>query len=104
MSVSSIGASLSWLVLLCVFLCTRAGLARGVLRDVTAPTRYENALVVGDFEGYVHWLDPNDGRFLARERAAKQRIGAPPLVVGENVYVQGDDGTIAAYTVRDDEA
>ena len=74
------------------------------LRDVTAPTRYENSLVVGDFEGYLHWLDPNDGHFLARERAAKQRIGAPPLVVGENVYVQGDDGTVAAYTVRDDEA
>jgi outer membrane protein assembly factor BamB len=74
------------------------------LRDVTAPTRYENSLVVGDFEGYLHWLDPNDGHFLARARAAKQRIGAAPLVVGENVYVQGDDGTVAAYTVRDDEA
>ncbi len=74
------------------------------LRDVTAPTRYENALVVGDLEGYVHWLDPNDGRFLARERAARERIGSAPLVVGENVYVQGDDGTVAAYTVRDPEA
>lgn len=74
------------------------------LRDVTAPTRFANTLVVGDYEGYVHWLSPDDGSFLARVRAAGERISAAPLVVGENVYVQGDDGTIAAYTVRRDEA
>jgi outer membrane protein assembly factor BamB len=75
------------------------------LRDVTAPTRFANALVVGDFEGYLHWLSPDDGSFLARERAAGQRISAAPLVVGQNVYVQGDDGTVAAYTLRlDDQA
>jgi outer membrane protein assembly factor BamB len=74
------------------------------LRDVTAPTRYENTLVVGDFEGYVHWLDPEDGHFVAREHAAKARISGAPLVVGENVYVQSDDGTVAGYTLRDKDA
>jgi outer membrane protein assembly factor BamB len=69
------------------------------LRDVTAPTRYANTVVVGDLEGYVHWLDPVDGRFLARERAASARIAAEPLVVGQNVYVQTDDGTVAAFTL-----
>jgi outer membrane protein assembly factor BamB len=73
------------------------------LRDLTAPTRYANTLVVGDFEGYLHWLSPDDGSFLARERAAGERISAAPLVVGQNVYVQGDDGTVAAYTLRRDE-
>ena len=70
------------------------------LRDLTAPTRYANTLVVGDFEGYLHWLSPDNGEFLARERAAGQRISGPPLVVGQNVYVQGEDGTVAAYTLR----
>jgi outer membrane protein assembly factor BamB len=74
------------------------------LRDVTAPTRFANTLVVGDYEGYVHWLSPDDGRFLARERGAGERITAAPLVVGQNVYVQGDDGTLAAFTVRADDA
>jgi outer membrane protein assembly factor BamB len=73
------------------------------LRDLTAPTRYANTLVVGDFEGYLHWLSPDDGSFMARERAAGERITGAPLVVGQNVYVQGDDGTIAAYTLRLDE-
>jgi outer membrane protein assembly factor BamB len=71
------------------------------LRDVTAPTRYGNSLVVGDFEGYVHWLDPADGKFEARERAGGGRVSAPPLVVGQNLYVQDDDGTVAAFTVRE---
>ncbi len=75
------------------------------LRDLTAPTRYANTLVVGDYEGYLHWLSPDDGSFLARERAAGERISAAPLVVGQNVYVQGEDGTLAAFTLRqDDEA
>jgi outer membrane protein assembly factor BamB len=72
------------------------------LRDLSAPARFGNAVVVGDFEGYLHWLDLADGHFLARERAAHARIGAAPLVVGENIYVQADDGTVAAYTVRAD--
>jgi outer membrane protein assembly factor BamB len=74
------------------------------LRDLTAPTRYANTLVVGDYEGFLHWLDPTDGKFLARERAAGGRISGPPLVVGENVYVQGDDGTVAAFALRADAA
>jgi len=71
------------------------------LRDLTAPTRYANTLVVGDYQGYLHWLDPADGKFIARQHAASARISAAPLVVGQNVYVQGDDGTVAAYAVRD---
>jgi outer membrane protein assembly factor BamB len=74
------------------------------LRDVTAAARSGNAIVVGDYEGYLHWLDVGDGHFLARERAAGDRIGAAPLTVGDNVYVQGDDGTVAAFTVRNDDA
>jgi outer membrane protein assembly factor BamB len=70
------------------------------LRDVTAPTRFGNTIAVGDFEGYLHFLDTGDGHFVAREHATKGRIVGDPLVVGENVVVQGEDGTIAAYTVR----
>ena len=73
------------------------------LRDVTAPTPYGNSIVVGDLEGYLHWLNPSDGNLLARVRAASQRIAAAPLVVGDNLFIQSDDGTIAAFTVVADE-
>ena len=70
------------------------------LRDVTAPTRFGNLLVVGDFDGYLHWLDPQDGRFRARARAASDRITGPPLVLGQTLIVQSDDGSVAAWVVR----
>tara|TARA_B100000029_G_scaffold478193_2_gene524028 strand:+ start:528 stop:1706 length:1179 start_codon:yes stop_codon:yes gene_type:complete len=70
------------------------------LRDVTAPSAYGNTIVVGDFEGYLHWIDPSDGSFMARERLANRPIYAAPLVVGTNLFVQSEDGTVAAYTVE----
>jgi outer membrane protein assembly factor BamB len=74
------------------------------LRDVSAPTRYRQAIVVGDFEGYLHWLDPRDGHFLARVRGASGRITSAPLVVGLGLFVQGDDGSVAAFEVVDETA
>jgi outer membrane protein assembly factor BamB len=74
------------------------------LRDVTAPVRFRDAVVVGDFEGYLHWLDVTDGHFLARSRVTGERITTTPLVVGVNLLVQADDGTLAAFAlVVDDE-
>jgi outer membrane protein assembly factor BamB len=73
------------------------------LRDVTAPTRFRDAVVVGDFEGYLHWLDPADGHFVARTRAAGDRITSAPLVVGLSLFAQADDGTVAAFAVVDPE-
>jgi outer membrane protein assembly factor BamB len=69
------------------------------LRDVTAPVRFRDAVVVGDFEGYLHWLDVTDGHLLARERVAKERITSAPLVVGLNLLVQAEDGTLAAFAL-----
>ena len=73
------------------------------LRDVTAPSAYRNMVVVGDFEGYLHWIDPTDGSFLARERVTSRPIAAAPLVVGTNLFAQAEDGTLAAYTVEIEE-
>jgi len=74
------------------------------LRDVTAAARFRDFLVVGDFEGYLHWLDPADGRFRARARAGSDRITGPPLVLGQTLYVQRDDGSVAAFALRDPDA
>lgn len=70
-------------------------------RDITAPTRFGDAVVVGDLEGYVHWLSVADGSFVARERAAHARITGAPLVVGNSVVVQAEDGSVSAYAAAD---
>jgi outer membrane protein assembly factor BamB len=56
-----------------------------------------NYVVVGDLEGYVHFLQVGDGALAARERLSKKAIRAQPLVVGDIVYVENVKGRIGAY-------
>ena len=66
-------------------------------RWLTAPAVQGDYVVVGDMEGYVHWLQVGDGALAARERLSKKAIRAQPLVVGDTVYVEDVKGDIAAY-------
>jgi outer membrane protein assembly factor BamB len=66
-------------------------------RSLSAPAVAGNAIVVGDYEGYVHWLDRETGKFLARERPGSARIGAAPLVSGDRVFVIDEDGKLVVY-------
>ena len=63
------------------------------------PAVQGDAVVVGDLEGWVHWLSINDGKLLARERISKAPIKSAPVVVGDMVYVETIYGDIAAYRV-----
>jgi outer membrane protein assembly factor BamB len=66
-------------------------------RRLTAPAIVSyDRLVVGDLEGYVHWLATEDGRMLARIRVGGDGIHAKPLVADEVVYVLTDGGRLAA--------
>jgi outer membrane protein assembly factor BamB len=56
-------------------------------------------VAVGDLEGYVHWLNPLDGAFVARERASRDPIRTAPIAVDNVVYVMTIGGTLAAYRV-----
>jgi outer membrane protein assembly factor BamB len=69
-------------------------------RRLTAPVAYENYVVVGDFEGYVHWLSTIDGRQLGRVQVTDSPIDAKPIVVDNTVYVYAKDGTLAAIKVQ----
>ncbi|MGZ8153485.1 MAG: outer membrane protein assembly factor BamB [Methylococcaceae bacterium] len=69
-------------------------------RRLSAPAAYENYVVVGDFEGYVHWLSSSDGRQLARVQVADSAIDAKPIVVDDSVYIYANDGTLAALKAR----
>jgi outer membrane protein assembly factor BamB len=68
-------------------------------RWLTAPAVQGHYAVVGDLEGYVHWLDLKDGSFAARERLSRDAIRARPLVVGDTVFVEDIDGDVAAYRI-----
>jgi outer membrane protein assembly factor BamB len=70
-------------------------------RGLSAPAVVGNAVVVGDFEGYLHWLDRDTGKFVAREHPGGARISAAPVVADGRVFVIDDDGRIVAYRVGD---
>lgn len=65
-------------------------------RNVSGPAEVGRFIVLGDAEGYVHWLDKSDGHFAARESLGNG-ILAKPLVDGRVVYVLTNTGTVAAY-------
>ena len=69
-------------------------------RKITAPSVIGNYLVVGDYDGYLHWMSKDSGNFVARNRVSDEAIIAPPLVVGKILYAFSSDGELAAYTYR----
>jgi outer membrane protein assembly factor BamB len=60
----------------------------------------DETIVVGDFQGYVHWLDKASGALAARVGSGSARISTQPLVVGDIVVVANDRGQINAYRVK----
>jgi outer membrane protein assembly factor BamB len=69
-------------------------------RKLTAPTLYQNYVVVGDYNGYVHWLSNRDGRLLGRVQISDSGIDIKPIVADGIVYVYAKDGTLAALTAH----
>jgi outer membrane protein assembly factor BamB len=66
-------------------------------RQLSAPAVDGSAVAVGDFEGYVHWLDRTTGRFIAREHRGSHRIVAAPLVADGRLFVLDEAGKVAAF-------
>lgn len=65
-------------------------------RAITAPVAYGDYVVVGDFEGYLHWMAQDDGRFVARVRVDDEGIIATPIVIDDTLYVTGRSGILTA--------
>lgn len=92
-------------------------------RRLSAPVAYDRYVVVGDFDGYLHWLSYKDGSMAARVKAGAPRRAKPgaklgtvvakpsydeglraePVVYQDVVYVQTNSGEVAAYQVADSE-
>lgn len=66
-------------------------------RGLGRPAFYGNQLVVGDAEGYLHWINVETGEFVARVREGKKGFAGAPISVGTTLYVLTNDGTLAAY-------
>ncbi|CAG4886260.1 outer membrane protein assembly factor BamB [Paraburkholderia gardini] len=69
-------------------------------RDVGVPFLLGHAAVVGDFEGYVHFLSRDDGSFVARMKTDGSAITAAPVLAGDTLVVQTHDGDLYGFRPR----
>jgi len=66
-------------------------------RRLSTPVVFGNALVVSDFEGYLHFLSQTDGRIIARTRPDSDGVMGEMLVIDDTLYVYTRSGYLAAY-------
>lgn len=66
-------------------------------RGVSGPAIHGEYAVVGDAEGYLHWMKLYNGEFAARTRLGRDPIRGAPVVADGVLVVQDTDGRVAAY-------
>lgn len=69
-------------------------------RQITAPVISEDYVVVGDKQGYLHWLHRKDGRFVARYAMGNDSILISPLHVGDILIVYDSAGKMVALRTK----
>jgi len=70
-------------------------------RNLSAPLATKDYVVVGDFEGQVHFLKVEDGSFAARIATDGSSIAAAPkLMIGDKVLVQTRKGGVYAISIK----
>ena len=65
-------------------------------RELSLPLPVGNAIAVGDFEGYVHFLARDTGAFIARHETGGGAVRAAPLALPSGLLVQTVGGALHA--------
>ena len=84
-------------------------------RELSAPAVVGNSVVVGDYDGFVHWLSNDDGQFVARNNLTRtwERLGYVwedeepeerhrsvsvfPVVAENTLYVRDNLGVLTVF-------
>ncbi len=69
-------------------------------RRVGVPYLLGHAVVLGDYQGYVHFLSRDDGTFVARMKTDGSPITAAPVLAGETLVVQTHNGEVYGFRPR----
>ena len=68
-------------------------------RSLSPAVVHGDYAVVGDLDGYLHWMRLSDGEFAARTRAGRSAIAAHPVVADGVMVVQDIDGDLSAWRI-----
>lgn len=69
-------------------------------RLLTNPVVIKNRLVVGDSEGYLHWLDRATGQFVAQQFIDKSGLAVAPIVLSDGYLVVTRNGDVKKLTIE----
>lgn len=67
-------------------------------RKVTGPAVLGDRVIIGDLEGYLHWLDKSTGTISGRVKIDSQPILTQPIISNDTLYAYSSGGTLAAFT------
>jgi outer membrane protein assembly factor BamB len=67
-------------------------------RGLSGPAVAGEAIVVADYQGYVHWLDKATGKLIGRVRAGKVRYTNPPVYADGVLMLLNDRGVLDAFS------
>ncbi len=70
-----------------------------LMRGITAPYAVGNFVVVGDFEGYLHSLNREDGSVVARIKLDGGAIKSAPLQIDDGLLVQTLNGELYSLSI-----
>ncbi|GIU43792.1 outer membrane protein assembly factor BamB [Shewanella algidipiscicola] len=68
-------------------------------RDLTSPAVYQDYIVVGDYEGYLHFIDRTSGKIVGRVEVDSSGLFSQPLVIDDKIYLQTRNGKVARITL-----
>ncbi|MEM8844338.1 MAG: outer membrane protein assembly factor BamB [Pseudomonadota bacterium] len=69
-------------------------------REISAPVLQDRVIMVGDFEGYIHILSKEDGRFIGRTRLGKAPIQTSNTGTNSVSYISDSEGRLASITIE----
>ena len=67
-------------------------------RKVTGPAVLGDRIIVGDLEGYLHWLDKTTGEISARTQIDDTPILTQPITSNDILFAYSSGGTLSAHT------
>lgn len=71
-----------------------------LLRDTSAPYAQDHFVIVGDYQGFLHGLSREDGRFVARIKLDGSAIVAAPVEMDDGLLVQTRNGGIYSLSIK----
>jgi outer membrane protein assembly factor BamB len=68
-------------------------------RKISAPLLFKDKIIVGDFDGHVHWFNQSDGALIGRLRPSYKRHYSRPFQWDNKIFAMDSDGILSSFEV-----